>query len=90
MFVTGVQTCALPISFCKKNLQDTENFFQFQGDADDLKAWLQDAHRLLSGEDVGQDEGATRALGKKHKDFLEDSGPSSSCVWHPRVFADDA
>ncbi|XP_057589700.1 spectrin beta chain, erythrocytic [Hippopotamus amphibius kiboko] len=59
-------------AFRKKNLQDAENFFQFQGDADDLKAWLQDAHRLLSGEDVGQDEGATRALGKKHKDFLEE------------------
>uniref|UniRef100_A0A8C9DT33 Spectrin beta chain n=1 Tax=Prolemur simus TaxID=1328070 RepID=A0A8C9DT33_PROSS len=59
-------------AFRKNNLQDAENFFQFQGDADDLKAWLQDAHRLLSGEDVGQDEGATRALGKKHKDFLEE------------------
>lgn len=58
-------------AFRKKNLQDAENFFQFQGDADDLKAWLQDAHRLLSG-DVGQDEGATQALGKKHKDFLEE------------------
>lgn len=59
-------------AFRKKNLQDAENFFQFQGDADDLKAWLQDAHKLLSGEDVGQDEGATRALGKKHKGFLEE------------------
>ncbi|KAM5273598.1 spectrin beta chain, erythrocytic [Ctenodactylus gundi] len=59
-------------AFRKKNLQDAENFFQFQGDADDLKAWLQDALWLLSGEDVGQDEGATRALEKKHKDFLEE------------------
>lgn len=39
------------LAFCsKKNLQDDgELLFQFQGDADDLKAWLQDAHRLLSG-----------------------------------------
>ena len=69
-------------AFCKKNLQDTENFFQFQGDADDLKAWLQDAHRLLSGEDVGQDEGATRALGKKHKDFLEELEESRGVMEH--------
>uniref|UniRef100_H0WLF2 Spectrin beta chain n=2 Tax=Otolemur garnettii TaxID=30611 RepID=H0WLF2_OTOGA len=69
-------------AFRKKNLQDAENFFQFQGDADDLKAWLQDAHRLLSGEDVGQDEGATRALGKKHKDFLEELEESHGVMEH--------
>ncbi|XP_059770401.1 spectrin beta chain, erythrocytic [Balaenoptera ricei] len=69
-------------AFRKKNLQDAENFFQFQGDADDLKAWLQDAHRLLSGEDVGQDEGATQALGKKHKDFLEELEESHGVMEH--------
>ncbi|XP_023611581.1 spectrin beta chain, erythrocytic [Myotis lucifugus] len=69
-------------AFRKKNLQDAENFFQFQGDADDLKAWLQDAHKLLSGEDVGQDEGATRALGKKHKDFLEELEESRAVMEH--------
>ncbi|XP_014999377.3 spectrin beta chain, erythrocytic isoform X1 [Macaca mulatta] len=69
-------------AFRKKNLQDAENFFQFQGDADDLKVWLQDAHRLLSGEDVGQDEGATRALGKKHKDFLEELEESRGVMEH--------
>ncbi|XP_048218660.1 spectrin beta chain, erythrocytic [Perognathus longimembris pacificus] len=69
-------------AFRKKNLQDAENFFQFQGDADDLKAWLQDAHRLLLGEDVGQDEGATRALGKKHKDFLEELEESRGVMEH--------
>lgn len=58
--------------FRKKNLQDAENFFQFQGDADDLKAWLKDANRLLSGEDITQGEGAIRALEKKHRDFLEE------------------
>lgn len=66
----------------KKDLQNAEDFFQFQGDADDLKAWLQDAHRLLSGEDVGQDEGATRALGKKHKDFLEELEESRGVMEH--------
>uniref|UniRef100_A0A8C5NUH9 Spectrin beta chain n=1 Tax=Jaculus jaculus TaxID=51337 RepID=A0A8C5NUH9_JACJA len=69
-------------AFRKQSLQGAENFFQFQGDADDLKAWLQDAHRLLSGEDVGQDEGATRALGKKHKDFLEELEESRGVMEH--------
>ncbi|XP_059860383.1 spectrin beta chain, erythrocytic [Delphinus delphis] len=68
-------------AFRKKNLQDAENFFQFQGDADDLKAWLQDAHRLLSG-DVGQDEGATQALGKKHKDFMEELEENRGVMEH--------
>ncbi|XP_006864620.1 PREDICTED: spectrin beta chain, erythrocytic isoform X2 [Chrysochloris asiatica] len=69
-------------AFRKKNLQDAETFFQFQGDADDLKAWLQDAHRLLSGEDVGQDEGATRALGKKHKEFQKELEESHGVMEH--------
>nr|XP_003408759.2 spectrin beta chain, erythrocytic isoform X1 [Loxodonta africana] len=69
-------------AFRKKNLQDAEAFFQFQGDADDLKAWLQDALRLLSGKDVGQDEGATRALEKKHKDFLEELDESRGVMEH--------
>ncbi|KAM6171011.1 spectrin beta chain, erythrocytic [Erethizon dorsatum] len=69
-------------AFRKKNLQDAENFFQFHGDADDLKAWLQDAYRLLSGEDVGQDEGATRALEKKHRDFLEELEESRGVMEH--------
>ncbi|XP_005322850.2 spectrin beta chain, erythrocytic [Ictidomys tridecemlineatus] len=76
-------------AFRKKNLQDAENFFQFQGDADDLKAWLQDAHRLLSSEDVGQDEGATRALGKKHKDFLEELEESRGVMEHLEQQAQD-
>uniref|UniRef100_A0A8C2UX42 Spectrin beta chain n=1 Tax=Chinchilla lanigera TaxID=34839 RepID=A0A8C2UX42_CHILA len=69
-------------AFREKNLRDAENFFQFHGDADDLKAWLQDAHRLLSGEDVGQDEGATRALEKKHRDFLEELEESRGVMEH--------
>ncbi|XP_058423092.1 spectrin beta chain, erythrocytic isoform X2 [Diceros bicornis minor] len=76
-------------AFRKRNLQDAENFFQFQGDADDLKAWLQDAHRLLSGEDVGQDEGATRALGKKHKDFMEELKESQGVMEHLEQQAQD-
>lgn len=53
-------------AFRKQNLQDTQRFFQFQGDADDLKAWLLEAKRQISSEDVGQDEYTTQRLLKKH------------------------
>uniref|UniRef100_A0A674J021 Spectrin beta chain n=1 Tax=Terrapene triunguis TaxID=2587831 RepID=A0A674J021_9SAUR len=59
-------------SFRKKNLQDAENFFQFQVDADDLKAWLQDAHRLVSSDEVGHDESSTQALVRKHRNLLDE------------------
>uniref|UniRef100_A0A671MCF0 Spectrin beta chain n=1 Tax=Sinocyclocheilus anshuiensis TaxID=1608454 RepID=A0A671MCF0_9TELE len=53
-------------AFRKQNLQDTQRFFQFQGDADDLKAWLVDAMRQMSSDDVGHDEYTTQRLLKKH------------------------
>uniref|UniRef100_A0A673I306 Spectrin beta chain n=1 Tax=Sinocyclocheilus rhinocerous TaxID=307959 RepID=A0A673I306_9TELE len=53
-------------AFRKQNLQDTQCFFQFQGDADDLKAWLVDAMRQMSSDDVGHDEYTTQRLLKKH------------------------
>ncbi|XP_053110826.1 spectrin beta chain, erythrocytic isoform X2 [Hemicordylus capensis] len=59
-------------AFRKKNLQDAENFFQFQVDADDLMAWLQDASRLVSSDDVGHDEYSTQALVKKHRDLIDE------------------
>ncbi|KAH1172387.1 spectrin beta chain, erythrocytic [Mauremys mutica] len=59
-------------SFRKKNLQDAESFFQFQVDADDLKAWLQDAHRLVSSDEVGHEESSTQALVRKHRDLLDE------------------
>ncbi|XP_044294176.1 spectrin beta chain, erythrocytic isoform X1 [Varanus komodoensis] len=59
-------------AFRKKTLHDTESFFQFQVDADDLMAWLQDANRLASSDDVGHDEYSTLALVKKHRDLLDE------------------
>lgn len=53
-------------AFRKQNLQDTQHFFQFQGDADDLKGWLLDASRQMSTEDVGHEEFTTQRLLKKH------------------------
>ncbi|XP_067406754.1 spectrin beta chain, erythrocytic isoform X2 [Emydura macquarii macquarii] len=57
--------------FRRKNLQDAESFFQFQVDADELKAWLQDACRLVSSDEVGPDESSTQALVKKHQDLMD-------------------
>ncbi|KAM3853782.1 spectrin beta chain, erythrocytic isoform 1-T1 [Vipera latastei] len=59
-------------AFRKKNLHDAESFFQFQVDADDLMAWLQDANRLVSSDGVGHDEYSTQALVKKHRDLLDE------------------
>uniref|UniRef100_A0A3B4FDK2 Spectrin beta chain n=1 Tax=Pundamilia nyererei TaxID=303518 RepID=A0A3B4FDK2_9CICH len=53
-------------AFRKQSLQDTQTFFQFQGDADELKAWLLDAKRQMSSDDVGHDEYTTQRLLKKH------------------------
>ncbi|XP_070836102.1 spectrin beta chain, erythrocytic isoform X1 [Chaetodon trifascialis] len=60
-------------AFRKQNLQDTQRFFQFQGDADDLKAWLLDAKRQMSSDDVGHDEYTTQRLLKKHNDLKNEA-----------------
>ncbi|XP_044127374.1 LOW QUALITY PROTEIN: spectrin beta chain, erythrocytic-like [Bufo gargarizans] len=52
-------------------LRDTENFFQFQVDADDLAVRMQDSYRIMQTDDIGQDEYSTNALVKKHKDLLD-------------------
>lgn len=59
-------------AFRLKVLQDTENFFQFQVDADDLAARLLDTYRIMQTEDIGNDEYSTNVLVKKHKDLLDD------------------
>uniref|UniRef100_A0A8C4ETZ6 Spectrin beta chain n=1 Tax=Dicentrarchus labrax TaxID=13489 RepID=A0A8C4ETZ6_DICLA len=59
--------------FRKQNLQDTQRFFQFQGDADDFKAWLLDAKRQMSTDDVGHDEYTTQRLLKKHNSLKNET-----------------
>uniref|UniRef100_A0A6Q2X7Q2 Spectrin beta chain n=1 Tax=Esox lucius TaxID=8010 RepID=A0A6Q2X7Q2_ESOLU len=59
-------------AFRRQNLQDSQKFFQFQGDADDLKAWLLDAKRQMANDDVGHDEYTTQRLLKKHRDLRDD------------------
>ncbi|KAM8915258.1 spectrin beta chain, erythrocytic isoform 1-T2 [Spinachia spinachia] len=60
-------------AFRKQNLQDTQKFFQFQGDADDFKAWLLDARRHMSSDDMGHDEYTTHRLLKKHRDLKNET-----------------
>lgn len=60
-------------AFRKQNLQDTQTFFQFQGDADDLKAWLLDAKRQMSSSDVGHDEYTTQRLLKNHNNLKNEA-----------------
>lgn len=60
-------------AFRKQNLQDTQTFFQFQGDADELKAWLLDAKRQMSSDDVGHDEYTTQRLLKNHNNLKNEA-----------------
>ncbi|XP_076013659.1 spectrin beta chain, erythrocytic [Genypterus blacodes] len=67
-------------AFRKQNLQDTQKFFQFQVDADELKAWLLDAKRQMSSDDVGQDEHTTQILLKKHKDLRNEAVKNGATI----------
>ncbi|XP_071381499.1 LOW QUALITY PROTEIN: spectrin beta chain, erythrocytic [Centroberyx affinis] len=67
-------------AFRKQNLQDTQKFFQFQGDADDLKAWLLDAKRQMSSDDVGHDEYTTQRLLKRHKDLRNETAKNGATI----------
>ncbi|XP_042292856.1 spectrin beta chain, erythrocytic isoform X1 [Thunnus maccoyii] len=67
-------------AFRKQNLQDTQSFFQFQGDADELKAWLLDAKREMSSDDVGHDEYTTQRLLKRHNDLKNEAVKNGATI----------
>ncbi|XP_043118343.1 spectrin beta chain, erythrocytic isoform X1 [Puntigrus tetrazona] len=67
-------------AFRKQNLQDTKRFFQFQGDADDLKAWLVDAMRQMNSDDIGHDEYTTQRLLKKHRDLRDEAAKNGATI----------
>ncbi|XP_062253593.1 spectrin beta chain, erythrocytic isoform X2 [Platichthys flesus] len=67
-------------AFRKQNLQDTQRFFQFQGDADELKAWLLDAKRQMSTDDVGHDEYTTQRQLKRHNDLRNEAIKSGATI----------
>ncbi|XP_067895582.1 spectrin beta chain, non-erythrocytic 1-like isoform X1 [Heterodontus francisci] len=67
-------------AFRKQNLQDAQNFFQFQVDADDVKIWLQDTYRIMSSDDIGHDEFSTQTLVKKHRDLTDEIMKSGAAI----------
>ncbi|TSN67083.1 Spectrin beta chain, non-erythrocytic 1 [Bagarius yarrelli] len=67
-------------AFRKQNLQDTQRFFQFQGDADDLKAWLIDTIRQMSTEDMGHEEYATQRLLKRHRSLRDEAVKNGATI----------
>ncbi|XP_069773508.1 spectrin beta chain, non-erythrocytic 1-like isoform X2 [Narcine bancroftii] len=67
-------------AFRKQNLQDAHGFFQFQVDADDLKAWLEDTYRIMSTDDVGHDEFSTQTLVKKHRDLADEINKTGTAI----------
>ncbi|XP_046711712.1 spectrin beta chain, erythrocytic isoform X1 [Silurus meridionalis] len=67
-------------AFRKQNLQDTQRFFQFQGDADDLKSWLLDAIRQMSTEDIGHEEYATQRLLKRHRALSDEAVKNGATI----------
>ncbi|XP_037096955.1 spectrin beta chain, erythrocytic isoform X1 [Syngnathus acus] len=67
-------------AFRKQNLQDTQRFFQFQGDADELMAWLLDAKRQMSSDDTGHDEYTTQRLVRRHDDLCNETAKTAVTV----------
>ena len=67
-------------AFRRQNLQDTQRFFQFQGEADDLKAWLLDAKRQMTSDEVGHDEYTTQRLLKRHRDLRNDVARNGATI----------
>lgn len=67
-------------AFRKQNLEDTQRFFQFQGDADDLKAWLLDAKRQMSTEDIGHEEYTTQRLLKRHRALSDEAVKNGATI----------
>ncbi|XP_051941422.1 spectrin beta chain, erythrocytic isoform X2 [Hippocampus zosterae] len=67
-------------AFRNQSLQDTRRFFQFQGDADELAAWLLDADRQMRSEDAGHDEYTTRRLLRRHHDLRDEAVKTAATV----------
>ncbi|XP_068436471.1 spectrin beta chain, erythrocytic isoform X2 [Clinocottus analis] len=67
-------------AFRKQNLRDTQRFFQFQGDADELRAWLLDAKRRMSADDAGHDEHTTQRLLRKHRDLRSEAAKNAATI----------
>uniref|UniRef100_A0A336LM29 Spectrin beta chain n=1 Tax=Culicoides sonorensis TaxID=179676 RepID=A0A336LM29_CULSO len=59
-------------AYRRKRLEDAVEYHQLFADAEDIDAWMLDALKLVSSEDVGHDEGHVQSLLKKHKDVADE------------------
>ncbi|XP_075357915.1 spectrin beta chain, erythrocytic isoform X1 [Mycteria americana] len=59
-------------AFRRRGLRETEDFFQFQAEAEELAEGLRDARRRAAAEELGQDESRTRTLLRQHQELLEE------------------
>ncbi|NXL68936.1 SPTB2 protein, partial [Chordeiles acutipennis] len=56
----------------QRRLRDAVGFFQFQAEAADAEAWLEDALRLVASPELGHDEYSTRSLARQHREVQEE------------------
>ncbi|KAM6032630.1 LOW QUALITY PROTEIN: spectrin beta chain, non-erythrocytic 2-like, partial [Chlamydotis macqueenii] len=56
----------------ERRLREAAGFFQFQAEAADAEAWLEDALRLASSPELGHDEYSTRSLARQHREVQEE------------------
>uniref|UniRef100_A0A8C3CG31 Spectrin beta chain n=1 Tax=Cairina moschata TaxID=8855 RepID=A0A8C3CG31_CAIMO len=56
----------------ERRLRDAAGLFQFQAEAADVEAWLEDALRLASSPELGHDEYSTRSLARQHREVQEE------------------
>ncbi|NXK01173.1 SPTB2 protein, partial [Corythaixoides concolor] len=56
----------------RRRLREAAGFFQFQAEAADAEARLEDALRLASSPELGHDEYSTRSLARQHREVQED------------------
>ncbi|GAA6102245.1 spectrin family protein isoform X2 [Tachysurus ichikawai] len=56
----------------EQRLKESVAFHQFQTDANDMEAWLQEALRQVSSQEVGHDEYSTQTLARKQKEVEEE------------------
>ncbi|CAK6449781.1 unnamed protein product [Pipistrellus nathusii] len=55
-----------------QRLAQAASLYQFQADANDMEAWLEDALRLVSSPELGHDEFSTQALARQHRALEEE------------------
>ncbi|XP_057882015.1 spectrin beta chain, erythrocytic [Melospiza georgiana] len=59
-------------AFRRRGLRESEGFFQFQAELEELAEGLQDARRRAAAEELGQDESRTLVLLRQHQELLDE------------------